>query len=89
MFFWQVFSLVVFVLVHVLFSFRFLIEPGVHVLKVKTIAFITVVYDILLVLFSIICSIRFGMLSTFVVLLLVLIACFGIHVNIDINPPFL
>lgn len=89
MFFWQVFSLVVFVLVHVLFSFRFLIEPGVHVLKVKTIVFITVVYDILLVLFSIICSIRFGMLSTFVVLLLVLIACLGIHVNIDINHPFL
>lgn len=89
MFFWQVFSLVVFVLVHVLFSFRFLIEPGVHVLKVKTIALITVVYDILLVLFSIICSICFGMLSTFVVLLLVLIACFGIHVNIDINHPFL
>lgn len=89
MFFWQVFSLVVFVLVHVLFSFRFLIEPGVHVLKVKTIAFVTVVYDILLVLFSIICSIRFGMLSTFVVLLLVLIACLGIHVNVDINHPFL
>lgn len=36
-----------------------------------------------------ICSICFGMLSTFVVLLLVLIACFGIHVNIDINHPFL
>lgn len=87
MFFGQVFSLVVFVLIHVLFSFRFLIEQDTRVLKIKTIALITVVYDILLVLFSVIYSICFGMLSTFVVLLLVLIACVGIHVNVDINIP--
>lgn len=87
MFFGQVFSLVVFVLIHVLFSFRFLIEQDTRVLKIKTIALITVVYDILLVLFSVIYSICFGMVSTFVVLLLVLIACLGIHVNMDINIP--
>lgn len=87
MFFGQVFSLVVFVLIHVLFSFRFLIEQDTRVLKIKTIALITVVYDILLVLFSVIYSICFGMVSTFVVLLFVLIACLGIHVNMDINIP--
>ena len=87
MIFWQVFSLVVFVLVHVLFSFRFLVECDAHVLKIKTIALITVIYDILLVLFSVIYSICFGMFATFIVLLLVLIACVGIHVNVDINIP--
>lgn len=87
MFFWQVFSLVVFVLIHILFSFRFLVEECNHTLEIKTIVLITVIYDILLVLFSVIYSICFGMVSTFVVLLLVLIVCFGVHVNVDIISP--